>query len=263
MLGTTHHRAFDAWWEYAKDNYVSWDNGRPVAVDLYYDPVVNEHVGRGPMGIIAPTWYFAPQRQDVAQMGWQTAATAAGLLDNGPIVGLDNPGSAVMLLQIAGEFADETTKTRLWEAAEDHVEPTWDQQRGEFTLGFRLNEAHPRGQWNARSMAGWVCTKGAWSRIFNQPNLAKFTEPTVEGVDFPRIALSEARWDGHAMHLAAHPQYTAVVGSRAPMRIRNLPMDGPWRLTGPDGSVHELEATGGQLELTLTADNRPRVLSRG
>ena len=202
-MGTTHHGAFDAWWEYAKENYVSWDSGRPVAVDLYYDPVVDEHVGRGPMGIIAPTWYLAPQGPDVAQAGWQTAATLTGLLDDGPIAGLDDAGTAVMLLQIAGEFADEATKARLWEAAEAHIEPTWDRERGEFTLGFKLDEPHPRGQWNARSMAGWICTKGAWSRIFNEPNLSKFSEPTVEGVDFPRIALSEARWDGDALHLAA------------------------------------------------------------
>lgn len=262
-MGTTHHSAFDAWWEYAKDNYVSWDNGRPIAVDLYYDPVVDEHVGRGPMGIIAPAWYFAPQRLDVAQMGWQTMAAMTGLLDEGPIAGLDDPATAVMLLQIAGEFADEGTKTRLWQAAEDYIEPTWDQQRGEFTLGFELNEPHPRGQWNARSMAGWVCTKGAWSRIFNEPNLAKFSEPTVYGVDFPRIALSEARWDGQALHLAAHPQHKAAEGSRTSMRIRNLPVDGQWRLTGLHGSVADLEATAGRLEVTLPADNRPYLLSRG
>ncbi len=261
-MSTTHHSAFDAWWEYAKENYVTWDNGKPVAVDLYYDPVVDEHVGRGPMGIIAPTWYFAPQRPEVAQMGWQTAAAGSGLLGDGPLTGLENPAIAVMLLQIAGEFADETTKTRLWEAAEEHIEPTWDKERGEFTLGFKLNEPHPRGQWNARSMAGWVCTKGAWSRIFTEPSLSKFAEPTVEGIDFPRFALSEARWDGDALHLAAHPQNGALAGSRARMRVVNLPADGRWRLNGPNGSVSELEAAGGQLELTLSADNRPFVLSR-
>jgi len=262
-MGTAHHSAFDAWWEYAKDNYVSWKDGRPIAVDLYYDPVVDEHVGRGPMGIIAPAWYFAPQRPDVAQMGWQTMAAMTGLLDGGPIAGLDDPGTAVMLLQLAGEFADERTKARLWEAAEHHIEPTWDQERGEFTLGLKLNEQYPRGQWNARGMAGWVCTTGAWSRIFNEPNLGKFSEPTVEGVDFPRIALSEARWDGHALHLAAHPQSDAVTGSWTQMRISNLPVGGRWQLTGAQGSVADLEATAGQVEVTLLADNRPFVLSRG
>ena len=69
MFDTDHHRAFDKWWEYAADNYVAWEEGNPVALDLYYDPVVDEHVGRGPIGIIAPTWYFAPQRPEIAQAG--------------------------------------------------------------------------------------------------------------------------------------------------------------------------------------------------
>src|SRR2546430_1172924 len=124
MFGTDHHTAFDAWWEYARDNYVSWSPaGTAAAIDLYYDPVVDEH-----------------------------------------------------------------------------VLPTWVRDAGEFTFGFGLGEEHPRGQWNARAMAGWVCTTGAWSDVFNRPNLAKFEQPTVVDVDFPRVAMSAARWDGTALH---------------------------------------------------------------
>ena len=138
-MGTDHHGAFDAWWEYAKENYVSWENGDPVGVDLYYDPVVDEHVGRGAMGLIAPTWYFAPQRPELARTGWRTAAALAGLTGGGSITGLDDPAGAVTLLQIAGEFADAATRALLWEAAEEHIQPTWDASRGEFTqLGLHL-----------------------------------------------------------------------------------------------------------------------------
>ena len=97
-------------------------------------------------------------------------------------------------------------KARIWAAADEHTEPTWNRDAGEFTLGFGLGEEHPRGQWNARAMAGWVCTTGAWSDVFNGPNLAKFDQPTVVDVDFPRVAMSTARWDGTALHLAASPQ---------------------------------------------------------
>ena len=133
-----------------------------------------------------------------------------GALGDGPITGLDNPQAGPMLLWQAGEFATPEVKAKLWEAAKDQVDPHWDPERGEFTLGFGLDEAHPRGQLNARAMAGWVSRPGAWSTIFNEPNLDKFDEPTVSGVDFPRIALSEARWDGTAVHLAAHPQNDSV-----------------------------------------------------
>jgi len=230
-------------------------------VDLYYDPVVDEHVGNGPMGLIAPTWYFAPQRREVARAGWETGAAFNGVFGDGPINGLDDPANATMLLQVAGEFADPTTKARLWEAAEAHIEPTWDRERGEFTLGFGLGEAHPRGQWNARTMAGWVCTEGDWARIFNEPNLAKFTEPTVSGVDFPAVALSEARWDGAVMRLSAHPQNKLTNGSRTQVKLENLP-DGSWAVIRPDADPAPLHQANDHHVAELIADNQTTIIRR-
>ena len=262
MFGTSHHGAFDKWWEYAAENYVTWDGDSPIGLDLYYDPVVDQHVGQGPIGIIAPTWYFAPQRPEVAQAGWNTTALLNGVVGNGPITGLDDPARSTMLLQFSGEFADPATKQRIWDAAEHHVEPTWDRHAGEFTLGFGLGELHPRGQWNAHAMAGWVCTEGAWSRIFNAPNLAKFDEPTVEGVDFPRVALSEARWDGSALHLAAHPQNAASEGSRTALKLTNVDSTDGWVMTGADGETVALSAQGDHVALELKADNRSVVVRK-
>jgi len=241
---------------------VTWDEKNPVELYLYYDPVVNEHVG-GPIGIIAPTWYFAPQQREIAQAGWNMTALINGVHGAGPITGLEEPNSATMLLQFAGEFADTETKQRIWEAADEHIEPTWDRDTGEFTLGFGLNELHPRGQLNARAMAGWVCTEGAWSRIFNEPNLAKFAEPTVEGVDFPRVALSEARWDGTALHIAAHPQNAALEGSRTTVRITNVGATDGWVLTRSNGETTALAGAADHLEVELIVDNEAVVIQRG
>ena len=260
MLGTNHHSAFDKWWEYASDNYVSWNDDDPVLLDLYYDPIIDEHVCHGPMGIIAPAWYFAPQRNRVAEAGWKLIAGASGVFGDGPVTGLAEPSQATFLLQIAGEFADPLTKQRIWEAADEHIEPTWDQESGEFTLGLGLNEAHPRGQLNARMMAGWVCTEGAWSRIFNEPNLTKFDEPTVEGVDFPRFALSEANWDGKALHIAVHPQNQAVEGTRTTVRITNVASVDNWIVTQANGETVPLDPKGDYLEATLIADNQVAVI---
>ncbi len=257
MFDTNHHSAFDKWWEYASANYVAWEKGKPVSVDLYYDPVVNEHVGRGPMGVIAPAWYFAPQRPQVAEAGWQTIAFLTGASGDGPIGGLDEPGVATMLLQLAGEFAKPDTKERIWNAAEAHIEPTWDRSTGEFTLGLGLSEPFPRGQWNARMMAGWVCTQGAWSRIFNEPNLAKFDEPTIEGVDFPNIALSEARWDGDVLHVAAQPRNRAAEGTRTMARLINVKSTDGWTITLPNGERKALIGHDDHVVLELIADNQP------
>lgn len=238
-----------------------WDGDTPTAFDLYYDPVVDEHVGRGPMGLIAPGWYLAPQRREVAAAGWNLGAMFTGALGGGPVNGLDQPQLGVMLVQMAGEFADPATKARIWDAAEAHFEPTWDRDSGEFALGFGLGEDHPRGQWNARAMAGWVCEAGAWSRIFNAPNLAKFDEPEVVGVDFPRVAMSEARWDGSALHLAAHPQNASVHATRVTVTVRGLPGQDRWQLTRSDGSTTLLTASQGRLDLDLVVDNSAHVLA--
>ncbi len=239
---------------------MAWDGDNAVGIDLYYDPVVDEHVGNGPVGLIAPAWYFAPQKRRIAEAAWQTAAAFNGVLDDRPISGLEHPANATMFLQIAGEFADPAAKQRIWEAADQHIEPTWDAQTGEFTLGFGLNEAYPRGQWNARCMAGWVCEQGAWSRLFNQPNLTKFTEPTVEGVDFPKVALSEARWDGHALHLTAHPQNKSVADTTTSVRITNVRSTDGWVLVQSDGKIIPLSGEGDHVNVALKVDNRPVVI---
>ncbi|MCZ6501673.1 MAG: hypothetical protein O6945_04065 [Gammaproteobacteria bacterium] len=260
MFDTNHHRAFEKWWEYASKNYVSWNDDKPVAVDLYYDPIVDEHVLHGAMGIIAPAWYFAPQINQLAEVGWNTAARASGAFGDGPITGLDDPGTATMLLQLAGEFADSSTKQKLWEAAEEHIEPTRDQSTGEFTFGLKLNELHPRGQWNARMMAGWVCTQGAWSRIFNEPNLSKFDEPTVEGINFPMVALSEARWDGNTLHIAAHPQNSEAKGTVTMARLANVASSKGWVLTKPSGDKVLLDGRGDHVLFEITVDNQVVML---
>lgn len=241
---------------------MSWQGDDPVGLDLYYDPIVDEHVAHGPMGVVVPAWYFAPQQPAVARAGWRTAAMVFGVDGDGPIRRLDNPASATMLLQIAGEFADAPTKARIWAAADEFIQPTWAHPSGEFSLGFRLNETHPRGQLNARAMAGWVCTPGAWSRIFNAPNLGKFDEPTVIGVDFPRVALSEARWDGDSLHLAAHPQNADVAGTTTSMKIVNVGGTGGWSMMRRDGARVALPVEDDHLIVELVVDDQPVVVRR-
>ncbi len=184
-----------------------------------------------------------------------------GVYGDGPLASID-ASRAVSLLQLSGEFADATTKQRIWEAVEDLIEPNWDREAGEFTLGLGLDEEHPRGQLNARIMAGWVCSEGAWARIFNEPNLAKFDQPSVVGVDFPRVALSEARWDGTALHLAAHPQNAAMVGRTTRVQVTNVGSIDGWTMTR-DGTTLQLAGKDSVLDVELVADNHPVVIRQG
>ena len=230
---------------------MTWSpDGTAAAMDLYYDPVVDVHHGHGPIGLMIPGWYLAPQRREVAEAAWQFGAMMSGALGDGPMNQLP-PELAGQLVQMAGEFADADLKAKIWAASDPGLEPTWDSDAGEFTFGFGLNEEHPRGQMNARAMARWVCTTGAWSNLFNAPNLAKFDQPTVVEVDFPRVAMSVAHWDGEVLHLAASPQNASVLGTRTTVRLVNL--DGPvgsWLLGRPDGQATAV-ADDGTVELTV------------
>ena len=153
-------------------------------------------------------------------------------------------------------------KSRLWEHLDESFEPTWDRELGEFAFRFGFDEPYPRGQLNARAMAGWVCEPGAWSRIFNAPNLDKFEEPTVSGVDFPRVALSEARWDGAMLHLAAHPQNGSVANTRTRVQVSGLPPGVGWELLRPDRSRVPIDVSAGSTELELVVDGGRYVLHR-
>ena len=89
---------------------------------------------------------------------------------------------------------------------------------------------------------------GAWCRVFNEPNLRKFDEPTVVGVDFPRLGIATA-WndlaDG-ALHVGTYAAATAATGSVTSFSVQQVPdpaavtisCDGAefnaWRTVGPD-----------------------------
>lgn len=220
-------------------------------MDLYYDPVVDEHVS-SPMGLMAPVWYLAPQRPDIARSAWELAIQLTGLDGTAEPSGLNDPGFASLLAMQTGEFDDGSVRERLWQALDKTHQPTWDRDRGEFTFGFGLDEPHPRGQLNARAMAGWVCTPGAWSRIFTGTSDSRFSQPTICGVDFPDVALSEARWDGSALYLAAQPRNSSMTNTRTSIQIEALPPNRSWTLVRPDGSTQMIEpATTTQLEVTV------------
>ncbi len=215
------------------------------------------------MGIITPVWYFAPQKNEIAEIGWETLGQFYGVLNEGNITGLDDPVKATMLLHLAGEFCDHNTKKRLWDAAEEFIEPIWDRSSGELTLGLRLNERFPRGQWNARIMAGWVCQKGDWSRIFNEPNLNKFSEPTIEGVDFPDFALSEARWTGVEMYLRVDTKNKDLVSTKTTMKMTNLKSLQNWVLISKkSGKKRRLESQNNSLPLEISATDGQVVISQ-
>ncbi|MDG1988730.1 MAG: hypothetical protein P8J19_01445, partial [Acidimicrobiales bacterium] len=190
------------------------------------------------------------------------AVALTGLDGNAKPVGLEDPNFASLLAMQTGEFDDGRTRERIWAVLDDVHEPTWDHELGEFTFGFGLGEPYPRGQLNARVMAGWVCQPGTWSRIFAENPVDRFTEPTVTGVDFPDVALSEAWWDGASLHLVAQPRNGSLSGVCTSVRVSSLPTNGSWVLTSSDGSITTIDVLDGAADLDLIVDGSRHTLSR-
>ena len=203
------HRAFDAWWEYALQHYIPMRDGRLGDwFTNYYDPVIdyNHKISLTVHNPEATVWHsrdkimmtfgLTPQRRDVAYQFFEAAAETYGWnsldpADEPP----GDPRGTLYGLAFAREFGDDRLVAKLKACAEERHGPTLDPETLEFTCGFGLKEPHPRGQFNANAAMAEAMTEGAWWRLFNEPNLRKFIDPTVYAVDFPTVCLSQAIYD--------------------------------------------------------------------
>jgi hypothetical protein len=202
-------------------------------------------------------FYLAPQHYDDARRLYEAsrapvpptpdAARESGLLAE--------PRSFAMELLNAREVGDSARYETLYALAEQLCEPTWDRERGEFSYGFGLGEPYPRGQANACMMAAEAGGKQAWWRIFNEPNLRKFAQPTVSGVDFPRLGISQAIYDA-ARDILAISTYAAdpwMAGTATTFTVDHLREPAQARLLR-DGSVYEEWRVSGETSIEIKAE---------
>jgi hypothetical protein len=105
--------------------------------------------------------------------------------------------------------------------------------------------------------------------LFNQPNLAKFNEPVVVGVDYPKMGLSRAfNDDAGVLHFSTYTATASHRGQATSFRVENLPeatavtvrRDGApyqrWRATA-DGVI-EIETDIEQHDFQVLAGSRSR-----
>ena len=113
-----------------------------------------------------------------------------------PIMSLPDPRMMALGLSVSREFGDEVTYERLKKHAEENFEPRFfGMNESQFGFWFNLGEAWPRGQLSALAMCSEVCDKGAWEKLFNEPNLTKYDSPSISGVDFPSVGVKQAWHD--------------------------------------------------------------------
>ncbi|ETW95390.1 MAG: hypothetical protein ETSY1_30830 [Candidatus Entotheonella factor] len=267
LYGSDVHYVFHKWWTYAKTHYLSFQNRRPSdTVTLYYDPLIDYHHRVNVAGTLGLVWQLVPQQPEDARLLFEAAVEQLGwnhldLLqestrDRTTLV--PTPRGTLLGLMLARELGYDDVYAKLRAHAEAHYEPTRDTESGEFTWGFGLHESYPRGQFNGPMAAAEAMSEGAWWRICNEPKLRKFTDPTVYGVDFPSLCLSQAWYDAQGQLLviatdagdprAAGQQTTFRIGQIDTHRIR-VTVDGEpandwdWRIV--DGEV-EITTTVGE-----------------
>jgi len=266
LRGTDHHSVFDDWWRtVCRGQYLHLDGAQlPDAVTLYYDPILDVHHEVPVMFGMVPAPYLAPQVPDDARRLFEAGLRQFGIWEPaGPVVPL-GPRVSATALWLAKEWGLGALADAVDAMVNEHYEPTWDRDRGEFTWGFELHEPHPRGQYNGTMAAAQVASEQAWTRLATVGPGSRFTDPTVVGVDFPAVALSEAWWDAayETLFVTPEPQNQRAAGAPTTFRIENLP--------GPSGFTVELEGGGaveavlvdGALEVHTTSFPRRHLIAR-
>jgi hypothetical protein len=263
-FGTSHHEAFDIWWDYARREYLHLDDAEPPAmVTFYYDPIIDEHLELpAAVGGAIPVMYLAPQVPEEARKLWDIARAQMGLLEiSGPIPVI-GPRFTAQALLLARNWGVTDLAEGLEAACEEHYPPTWDEGRGEMTWDFGLGEPYPRGQYNATMAAAEAMTEGGWWRLGNDSSQARFSEPAVSGVDFPTIALTRAEWDPNTrqLHLALDPINNGVIGQPTQMRVAGLDDPAAFGARSPDGGSVEVEVQGTDLVLRTQVGRHAMVV---
>jgi hypothetical protein len=227
VVSTSHHWVFDQWTEeHLKKKYMAFTpDGRMQSMALYYDLQIDRLQAPNPVSGLAPCWYVVPQNRPLAEMMYQTAVTTLGWNNpNLPVFQLPDPRFMTMGLVLAQEFGDAVTVARLREKCEELCEPRFfGSDDDEFGFWFQFGEEFPRGQMSAFLMLGELVETSSWWRLFNEPNLSKFNEPVVTGVDYPKMGLSRAFNDeGGVLHFSTYAATASHRGQATTLRVDNL-----------------------------------------
>jgi hypothetical protein len=174
-------------------------------------------------------FYLAPQVPEEARRLFDAAAASAGISSDG-ITNLTAHRINAIAWFLSREWGEGDLEAAIRSGLDGNYEPTWDRASGEFTWGLGLSEEYPRGQYNGFLAAAEAVSAGAWARVSETPLPEQ--PGLVEGVDFPTLALAEARWDESALRLRLHPQNDEALGRPTRFRITGLDDPGRWRVEG-------------------------------
>lgn len=200
-------------------------------------------------------------RGAAACLGWTTLEPVKeGTIDFTTLK--DDPSATIRGLTLSREFGEDAIYAKLKAHAEAHYEPTWDHASGEFTWGFGLNELYPRGQYNAGIATHEAGSRDAIWRIYHQPNFKKFVEPTVCGVDFPTVCLSQAWYDAdrRTLMVSTDAGLPSAAGNKTSFKVRHVNVNNVTVMMD-DHLSDQWSIVDGELEIPTTVGKHTIIIS--
>lgn len=262
QLGTNLHSPFPRWVEFAKKHYMGLKpNGELDWFAFYYDPV-QEKVAtlHEPYNALVFLHMLHPQDREWGTQLYELCARAIGFSNpDHPVVQIARDQRMVVTaLVLAREVGDTHTETRLREIVENEFEPRFfGPENDRFGYWFGIDEPWPRGTLNAMMMMADSGAPGAWWRVFNQPLTSVHSEPTVRGVDYPTLGISQARNDmeRRTLNVTTTAATPSRRGTPTTFTVDRLPDPGAVTMT-LDGQDHpHWRVTGGDcIEIDLDVD---------
>jgi hypothetical protein len=226
------HWVYDQWIEYAKKHFTVRNvSGDITSFAFYYDPLekfaYSPPLGLNGYGMLAPLFYLYPQAPEFGLQLYEAGVKALGWNDRTKslVQAFDDPRWITMTMMLAREVGDVTTERRMKAVAEQEWGPNYfegDDDR--FAWGFGMDEPHPRGQLNGLMILSEIGGPGAWSKVYKGPREGQFDLPTVVGVDYPTLGISEAFNDtvDNMLHVVTYAATSDRRGSPTSWKVTQL-----------------------------------------
>ena len=241
LNGTNHSAGYEKWLEFGK----TWiaggaesEGGFYTWAACYYDRDLNVPLNR-PENQMPCFWTTVamnstPFDRQYAKRLNDSAIAKFGRYEDGAlrlvfppeIMGemvVDDPWGIAFAMACAHELGDieRLKEIRAW--VDRAWEPTF--KDGEYYYAFNLNEPWPRGIINHVSTLSQVGEPGSFARMINEPNTAKFSQPTLCDVDYPNVTVRQAYYDAPKQILAiaiVPGQDSSPIGTATQFRIANV-----------------------------------------
>ncbi len=225
------HEVYDQWIEFAKTNFTDRDRSGDIkSFAFYYDPIesvaYNAPSGLSGYGMLAPLFYLFPQAPQFGLELYEAGIRDLGWNDRSKSIvqGFNDPRWLCMILMLAREVGDFTTERRLKGLAEREWGPNFFDDDDRFAWRFGLEEDYPRSQLNGLLILTEIGQPGAWSNVYKEKQLNHYSEPTVIGVDFPKIGISRAlhESDSSTLYVSTYAATKSATKLPTSWKVTNL-----------------------------------------